>query len=121
VGRFAWSAAWLWALPVGFAIAEHRRTLERWVKPLVVASLTYQALLAVRWLPNLQLLYPWLDENLAGRDSLFPLSLRPFVPSFYFWDFSSYWTYAPNLVAYALFAALLVTGTLAARRSDARM
>ena len=62
-----------------------------------------------------ELLYPRLEESLEARDSLFPPALRPFVPSFYFWDFSSYWTYPPNLVAYACVAALVLIGALAAR------
>jgi hypothetical protein len=120
VGRFAWSAAWLWAIPIGFALAERRLALERFVKPVVIASLSYQALLAFRWLPDLRLLYPRLEESLEARDSLFPPALRPFVPSFYFWDFSSYWTYPPNLVAYACVAALVLIGALAARGGRTR-
>ncbi len=111
VGRFGWSAEWLWAIPLGFALAEFPATL-RFVKPAVVASLTYQALLALRWMGTERLLFPRLEERLDMRDSLFPMALRPFVPSFYFWDFQSYWTYPPNVVAYALAAALLTIGAL---------
>jgi hypothetical protein len=46
-----------------------------------------------------------------ARQSL-PSPLRPFVPSFYFWDFSSYWTYPPNIAAFGLVLALLTMGTL---------
>ena len=112
VGRFAWSAEWLWAIPLGFAIAEYPTTLIRFVKPAVIASLAYQALLALRWTENPLLLFPRLEESLAARDSLFPISLRPFVPSFYFWDFKSYWTYPPNVIAFASALALLTIGTL---------
>src|SRR5262249_44639894 len=31
-GRFGWSAAWLWAVPLGFAIAGRQRSLAPWVK-----------------------------------------------------------------------------------------
>ena len=112
VGRFAWSAEWLWAIPLGYAIAELPTKLSRLVKPAVTASLAYQAFLAMRWLGNLRLLFPRFEESLALRDSLFPISLRPFVPSFYFWDFKSYWTYPPNVIAFALAVALLTIGAL---------
>ena len=112
VGRFAWSAEWLWAIPIGFAIAEFPAPLVRYVKPAVIASVAYQVLLATRWLVNLRLLFPRLEESLDARDSLFPLALRRFIPSFYFWDFSSYWTYSPNVVAFALVIALLTIGAL---------
>jgi len=121
VGRFAWSAEWLWAIPVGFAVAELRTTLVRFVKPVIIASLVYQVLLALRWWGHLRLLFPRLEEALDARDSLFPLALRPFVPSFYFWDFASYWTYPPNLAAFALVLGLLALGAqpiFAARRIE---
>jgi hypothetical protein len=117
VGRFMWSAAWLWAVPLGLVVADHQAALERYVKPAVILSLAYQALLAVRWLPNLHLLYPRLEEQLDARDSLFPLALRPLLPSFYFWDFSSYWTYPPNVVAYGVFVGLIALGTWATAAS----
>jgi hypothetical protein len=112
VGRFAWSAEWLWAIPLGYGIADFPTKLNRLVKPAVTASLTYQAFLAVRWLGNLRVLFPRFEESLALRDSLFPISLRPFVPSFYFWDFQSYWTYPPNVIAFASAVALLTIGAL---------
>jgi hypothetical protein len=109
VGRFGWSAEWLWLIPLAVAI-EHNRSLERWIRPAVAASLVYQVLLAFRWLPNPRLLYMSLDEKLDARDSLFAPVLRRFVPSFYFWDFSSYWTYLPNVIAYVFVLALLALG-----------
>ena len=112
VGRFAWSAEWLWAIPIGVAIAEFPAALLRLVRPAVFVSLAYQVLLGLRWLGNQPLLFPHFDENLALRDSLFPVSLRPFVPSFYLWDFSSYRTYPPNVEAYVLAAALVAIGTV---------
>jgi hypothetical protein len=112
VGRFAWSAEWLWAIPLGFAIAEFPATLVRFVEPAVIVSLTYQSILAMRWTENAMLLFPHFEESLEARDSLFPIPLRPFVPSFYFWDFKSYWTYPPNVIALALVVALLTIGAL---------
>jgi hypothetical protein len=112
VGRFAWSAEWLWAIPLGLVVAEMPQTFGRFVKPVVLASLSYQALLAVRWWQDRRIMFPRLEEALDARDSLFPLFLRPFVPSFYLWDFSSYWTYGPNVMAYAIVIALFALGAL---------
>ena len=117
VGRFAWSALWLWAIPLGFVVGAHHDALGRWVKPAVVGSLVYQALLAVRWLPDLGVLFPRLEEQLSARDSLFPIGVRYALPSFYFWDFSSYWTYLPNVAAYSIVGALVIVGVRLSRLS----
>ncbi len=109
-GRFAWSAAWLWIVPIGFVFEQASGARQRFVKPIVCAGVAYQALLAIRWLPDPHVLFPVLEENLALRDSLFPVALRGWLPSFYFWDFSSYWTYGPNVAAYAVLAVLLLSG-----------
>jgi hypothetical protein len=111
VGRFGWGAAFLWIVPIGYLFAAHRDRLVRYVKPIAIASLAYQALLAARWLQEPGVLFPHLDPP---RDSLFPESLQRVLPSFYFWDFSSYWTYAPNLIAFACVALLLGAGTYTA-------
>ena len=72
--------------------------------------LVYQAMLAVRWLADPGVLYPRLEEDLARRNSLFPIWMRAWLPSFYFWDFSSYWTYPPNLGSYGALGLLLLGG-----------
>jgi hypothetical protein len=110
VGRFGWTAAWLWSIPLGVAIAPYWRTLARYLRPAIVASLAYEAALAIRWLPAPRLLFPRLNDP---RDSLFPDTLRPWLPSFYFWDFSSYWWFPPNVVAMAVVALVVVAGALA--------
>jgi hypothetical protein len=114
-GRFGWSAAWLWIVPVGYALQDASERWLRLIKPLVIACLVYQALLAVRWLADPGVLYPRLEEDLARRNSLFPVSMRAWLPSFYFWDFSSYWTYLPNVAAYATLGLLLVGGAVVTR------
>ena len=114
-GRFSWSAAWLWAVPIGFVVAEHHDRLARWVGPAAIAGWIYQAALAARWLRAPDLLFPTIDEGLQARDSLFPVAWHARLPSYYFWDFSSYWTYRPNVLAMVLVAALLVIGVRAAR------
>ncbi|MCC7416682.1 MAG: hypothetical protein IT176_06020 [Acidobacteria bacterium] len=113
-GRFGWSAAWLWLLPMAAAVEADPGRRERWIVPLVAVALVYQAGLAVRWLPEPGALFPRLEEDLAARNSLFPIPLRPFLPSFYFWDFASYWTYPPNVAAYIATGALIGMGRLGA-------
>jgi hypothetical protein len=95
-GRFGWSAEWLWIVPLGFVIAEYRDAFTRYVAPAAVACVVYQAALAVRWLANPHVLFPDLDERISVRNSLFPIPMRSWLPSFSFRDFSSYWTYLPK-------------------------
>jgi hypothetical protein len=116
-GRFGWSASWLWMIPLAYSSAPLRRWIEASVAPLVTVGLAYQAALASRWVPTPQFLFPRLEEQLALRDSLFPLWLRAVVPSYYWWDFRTYLTYAPNVVATAATALLIVAGAILWRRS----
>ena len=117
-GRFGWSAAWLWIVPLGYALQDGPARWHRLVKPVVIACLAYQALLAVRWIGDPGVLFPLLDENLAVRNSLFPVALRAWLPSFYFWDFSSYWTYAPNLASYTAIGLLGLGGWLSSAHDE---
>jgi hypothetical protein len=119
-GRFGWSAAWLWIIPVGFAPSTFRRRLEAWVWPLVALGLIYQAALAIRWVATPQFLFPRLEEQLALRDSLFPIWLRGVVPSYYWWDFRTYLTYPPNVVATAATVLLIAAGAISWRKSVKR-
>lgn len=122
-GRFGWSAAWLWIVPLAVVAAEHHDRVARYLRGFVAVCLAYQVALAVRWLHDPGVLFPVLDERMWARNSLFPVPLRRFLPSFYFWDFSSYRTYPPNVIAYAGFVLLLVVGTVIGhhmRRSDGR-
>jgi len=117
-GRFAWSAAWLWAVPIGFVVAERHDRLAVWVRRAAVVGWAYQAAIAARWLRTPGLLFPVIDAGLDGRDSLFPAALHRWLPSYYFWDFSSYWTYTPNVAAMLIAAALVAAGALARERRD---
>ncbi|HEY3384048.1 MAG TPA: hypothetical protein VGK32_19970 [Vicinamibacterales bacterium] len=112
--RFAWPAMWLWAVPMVTGLAAYPR-LRRYLPAATVVALVYQAALAVRWLRTPDVLFPYLSEKIAERDSLFPLGIRGLLPSFYFWDFSSYWTYVPNLAAMLTVALILVAGIALAR------
>jgi hypothetical protein len=118
-GRFGWSAAWLWAVPIGFAVADNRSRLQAWIPRLAVCGWIYQAALAARWLADPDRLFPVLEQDLATRDSLFPAALRGWLPSYYFWDFSSYWTYAPNIAALLVVAALIAGGVRASAARSA--
>ncbi len=109
-GRFGWSAAWLWMIPIGLVLADRRDRLERFVRPMALLALAYQAALALRWVPDPGVLMPELDERIWARNSLFPPDLRYVVPSFYFWDFRSYLSYIPNVLAVLGVALLAGSG-----------
>lgn len=116
-GRFGWSAVWLWIVPIGCALQDGPARWRRLVKPAVGVCLVYQTLLALRWIANPGLLFPNLEEDLAARNSLFPIAFRGWLPSFYFWDFSSYWTYVPNVAWCIAIAFLLAVGGLSSTRT----
>jgi hypothetical protein len=112
VGRFGWTAAWLWSIPAGVVFVRYHAVLARWLKPAAIVALAYQAALALRWLRTPAVLLPRLDPP---RDSPFPDALRAWLPSFYFWDFSSYWRFPPNLIAFAAVLLIVITGSVAIR------
>src|SRR5262249_23068307 len=66
-GRFAWSAAWLWAVPIGLVVAEDHEHLAAWVRRAAIAGWLYQAAIAVRWLRTPDALFPTLDAGLDAR------------------------------------------------------
>ena len=109
-GRFAWSAMWLWMIPFGIWIKDERATLERYVRPIVLTGLAYQAALAIRWVQAPTTLFPQYSELLWERNSLLPVDLRYSFPSFYFWDFERYLSYPPNVVWVTAAVLLIVTG-----------
>jgi hypothetical protein len=113
--RFAWSAMWLWAIPIGFALARYRAAAARVMRPAALAGLFYQAVLATRWAAAPGVLITRVNPP---RDSLFPAVLVRWLPSFYNWDFVSYLYNPVNDCAIALLAAIIAAGALADRRSD---
>jgi hypothetical protein len=104
-GRYAWTAAWLWIVPIGCASAVFG---HRALKAIAAASLMYQAALAVRWIPRPTVLMPIYEEALTARNSLFPASIRGVVPSFYDWSYSAYLTNPANVIAVAAMVGLAV-------------
>ena len=119
-GRFGWSAEWLWMIPIGVLAGSAPAKFERWVKPLVVAAVAYQAALAIRWMDSPNGLFPRLEEQLSLRDSLFPVWMRAVVPSYYLWDFRSYLTYPPNVIAVGGTVALMAAGAILLRPRERR-
>lgn len=109
-GRFAWSAMWLWTIPMGIWLKDQRSSIERYVRPMVLTGLAYQAALAIRWVQAPSVLFPNHSELIWERNSLLPIQLRYYVPSFYFWDFERFLTYLPNIVWVAAAVLLIVTG-----------
>ena len=105
-GRYGWTAAWLWVIPIGLVARHYAPLLRRWA----MAALAYQALLAIRWVPDPRMLYPVYEEQLSARNSLFPVALRGVLPSFYDWSYASYLTYPPNIAGIIVLGLLLVIG-----------
>ncbi len=109
-GRFAWSAMWLWLVPLGIWLRDEQVTIEPYVRPLVLTGLAYQVALATRWVQTPAALFPYYSELVWERNSLLPVDLRYSFPSFYFWDFERYLSYLPNVVWVMAAALLLITG-----------
>jgi hypothetical protein len=84
-GRFAWSAMWLWLVPIGFVLAKHKSRAEPVVRALVIADACTKPSLALRWIP-----FPsaWTNVDDPGT-SVFPRALTGWLPSFATWDFVS--------------------------------
>jgi hypothetical protein len=110
VGRFAWSAMWLWTIPAAILVVDLRDRFARYIRPAVLLAFAYQAALAVRWLARPGIMFPHLDPP---RDSMFPERMQPWLPSFYFWDFSSYWRYGANLIALGIVLLVFCAGMVA--------
>jgi hypothetical protein len=122
IGRYAWAAAVLWAVPLRYWLVQLGARRERWLGGALVVIVFLQLAAASRWMRIPGLLMPKLEENLALRESLAAESVRSFLPSFYFWDFASYWFYWPNVVALAAVATLIIWGAIQARdRSRVRL
>ncbi|MBZ5560648.1 MAG: hypothetical protein LAO77_25625 [Acidobacteriia bacterium] len=113
-GRFMWSVAPLWIVPVVFVYAGLAPRGRRVMLIMCSIGVVSQILLLQRWRPGGPgRLYLVFAKDLLKRDSLFDAGWRPWLPSFY--DFDRYATYAPNLIAMAVAAALIALGLVWAR------
>ena len=111
VGRFGWTAMWLWTIPAAMLVVDFRGRIARYVRPAVFVAFAYQTALALRWLATPGIMFPHLDPP---RDSMFPERVQPWLPSFYFWDFSGYWRFGANLIALGIVLLVFCAGMLAA-------
>ena len=111
VGRYAWAAAFLWMVPIGSLLTSGGVRAARWFRIALVLSVGVQLVLAAHWwIAGPYAFRPNLAEDVSLRDSLPPAVFQHVLPSFYFWDFTSYWRYPPNLVAIAAAILLVATG-----------
>ena len=110
VGRFAWTAMWLWTIPAAILVVDFRDRFARYIRPAVLLVFAYQAALAVRWLATPGIMFPHLDPP---RDSMFPERMQPWLPSFYFWDFSGYWRFGANVIALGIVLLVFCAGMVA--------
>ena len=116
IGRFNWGGLWLWLIPIGLWLQAERATLTRYVRPVVLAGVAYQAVLALRWVPDPTRLFAYAQTPLVwARDSFFPLPVRYILPHFYLdaddgWWVLRYLEYLPNLMWVAATVLLIVTG-----------
>ena len=93
-------------IPIGLVAAEYAPLMRRWAG----AAIVYQAVLALRWIPDPMTLYPVYEEQLGTRNSLFPVALRGWMPSFYDWSYANYLMYPPNVAGIAVIGLLLLIG-----------
>lgn len=116
VGRYNWASFWLWLIPIGLWLRAERAILGRYVRPAMLAALAYQAILALRWVPDPTRLFNYAESPMVwARDSLFPLPVRYIFPHFFLdtsdgWGVVRYLEYLPNLIWVAAVALLVVTG-----------
>lgn len=116
-GRFAWPAAWLWLVPLGLVLSWHRGRLARGIRPAVLAVFVYEAALALRWLPNPMAITNEFTPDPALRNSLFPVAMRGWLPSFYAPQFLAH---TPNIVAIVAVLVLLAGGLALGFRLERR-
>ena len=127
IGRFNWGGVWLWLIPIGVWLQTERATLGRYVRPAVLAAFAYQAILAIRWVPDPTLLFNYAETPLVwARDSLFPLPVRYILPHFYLdagdgWWVLRYLEYLPNLIWVAATVLLIVTGWMWSAKGRRRL
>jgi hypothetical protein len=108
-GRFGWAASFLWIVPLAHLLQTSGEAARRSIGTAIAAVVAVHVLSASWWVPQPARLVANLDADLWTRDSLFLPAVRGVLPSFYFWDYASYLTYAPNVLA-MLAAVVLILG-----------
>lgn len=116
-GRFAWPAGWLWLVPLGLVLSWYRDRLARTLPAVLLAVFAYGTALALRWLPHPMSITNEFTPDLALRNSLFPVAMRPYLPSFYATEFLAH---TPNLVAIVAVSGLVVGGVILGFRLERR-
>jgi hypothetical protein len=115
VGRYAWAAAFLWVVPLRYWLERRDVRRDRRLLTALAVIVLLQLAAAARWISTPRLIRANLEESLALRESVAEPSLRSLLPSFYFWDFTSYWFYWPNVAAMVGVALLIIAGAIQAR------
>jgi hypothetical protein len=117
-GRFIWTVAALWFVPMVLLYRELGRIGKRFVWLLCALSLSWQLVLMTDWVPDgtgpLRLVR---SSDLFERNSYFTGEIRRWLPSFY--DVESYLSYPQNLWWMAVTASLAVLGIAIASRRRA--
>jgi hypothetical protein len=112
IGRYAWAGAFLWVVPFGHFAAARPRDLPR----AIAVALALQVVMTAHWIVAPDVLAVNLDAGIPARETLWPSELRYVLPSFYFWDFTSYLRYPPNVVALTGALLLVWSGVGLSRR-----
>jgi hypothetical protein len=117
-GRFAWPAAWLWLVPLGLALSWYSDRQARGVLAAALLAVAgYQAACALGWVTYPMGITNAFTPDLTLRNSLFPVAMRGWLPSFYAPGFLAH---TPNLVAIVTALVLLASGPVLGLRLEGR-
>jgi hypothetical protein len=110
-GRFMWTIAALWFVPMALFYRELGARGKRFVWTCCAASLLWQLYLLTRWLPSGTGPLRRVDSaNLLERNSYFPAGLRDWLPSFY--DTHNWLSHPQNFWWVVVCASLVGSGFL---------
>jgi hypothetical protein len=118
-GRFMWSVAGFWFVPVVFFYAELGRQARSMVLAATAPAIAYQVVLWHRWSGwAAHHLYSQLNANPVERNSLFSVGWARVLPSYM--DFDHYLTPVANVLALTIACGLVAAGILFSARVKAR-
>lgn len=120
-GRFGWSAAWLWIIPMGLWAAEGRTSaaaarharLPPVARLAVLLAITFQAAFALVWVTEPQRLFNYTFPPELWQPSLFTTDVMLSLPKF---GLHGDIAYPPNLVWTLAALSLLAAGILHSTR-----